>query len=247
MEGEDFRTKFNELAQRYAAENVRIWQRYAEAASRLSGGQGGVEQLQGRIGDFALGEGAEFVRNLMQLSLNYYSVLLDMSVSFTNRMIDEVLQVSPEGGPIRSAAAPAQAEGTRFELGFRGHRGEALAHPFVVENKKEQPVTVSFELTEFISEDGTTRFRAPVEFTPGEFTLEPGAEQVVHCRVPLGADFEPGRRYMALVRVKGFPGMDIGLIVTPLPDEAEEEQPAEPEETVEIPTPEETEGGAEEE
>jgi hypothetical protein len=247
MQGDDFKVKFNELAQRYAAENVRIWQRYAEAVSKFSGGQGEVDHLQGQISDFALGEGAEFVRNLMQLSLNYYSVLLDMSVGFTNRLIDEVLQVSPEPSPPQPAPSPAPARRTRFELGFSGQRGETPSSPFIVENKKEHPVNVSFEMSEFISEDGTTKFRVPVEFNPEEFTLDPGAEQVIHCGVPMEADFEVGRRYMALVRVTGFPGMEIGLIVTPQPGEAEGEGPAEPKEKVETPTPEQPEVEAEEE
>jgi len=36
----------------------------------------------------------------------------------------------------------------------------------VVANKKAESVDVSFELTEFVSEDGARRFRAPVAFTP---------------------------------------------------------------------------------
>lgn len=228
MEDQDFQARFNELATRYVTENVKIWQRYAQTVSRLSGREGRGENLQGQLADFALHEGGEFIRNLMQLSLNYYSVLLDMSVGFTNRMLDQALQTPPEKAPPPPPAESRPASSTRFELNFSGQQGQTPSSPFVVENKKEEPVTVSFEITEFISEDGTMRFRAPVEFIPDQVTLEPGAEQVVQCRVQLEPDFVPGRRYMALVRVTGFPGMEIGLIVTPQPVEGKEGQPAEP-------------------
>lgn len=247
MEGEDVRARFDELAQRYVTENVRIWQRYAEAISRLSGEQGRVDSLRRQLSDFALSEGAEFIRNLMQINLNYYSILLDMGVNFTNRLIDQALETPSERTPPQPATSPPPASGTRFELNFSGQVGQTPSSPFVVENKNEDPVTVSFESTEFISEDGTTRFRLPVEFVPDEFPLDPGAEQVVNCRVPLEPDFVPGRRYMALVRVTGFPGMEIGLIVTPQPPvEDEEKQAAEPEHAEGIRTPEQSDTEVEE-
>lgn len=215
MDGQDYKARFSELAARYTAENVQIWQRYAEAIRRFSSGQGGGARPQAQMTDFVLNEGSEFVRNLMQLSLNYYSILLDMSLDFTNRLLDQVFQPPHEPASPEPAPPPRPSRSTRFELAFSGQTGEIPSSPFVVHNKKDEAAEVSFEITEFISEDGATHFRVPVEFVPDQFVLEPGAEKVIQCRVPLEPDFVPGRRYMALVRVTDFPGMEIGLIVTP--------------------------------
>lgn len=228
MDSQDYKTKFNELATRLMTENVKIWQRYAEAVGRFSSGEAQSANAQGQMASFAVHEGGKFVRDLMQLSLNYYSILLDMSVDFTNRMLDQALQPSAREAPPEPAAPPPPSSGgTRFELNLSGQQGQTVASPFVVENKQAQAADVSFEITEFISEDGTTRFRAPVEFAPERFELEPGTEQVVQCRMSLGAEFVPGRRYMALVRVTGFPGMEIGLIVVPQPAGTEDQALAE--------------------
>jgi hypothetical protein len=215
MSGEDIRARFDDLSKRYMAESVRIWQRYAQVLGQLSGKQGREAGEPGNLADFAVKEGGEFMSNLMQLSLNYYSVLLDLSMGFANRMLDHVLAEPADGAPA-AAPPPAAAESrTRFELQFRGQPGDRPSSAFRVENSQDRAAAVSFEITEFISEDGTTRFRVPVEFSPAEFTLEPGTEQVVECTVPLQPEFVPGRRYMALVRVTGFAGMEVGLIVTP--------------------------------
>ncbi len=214
----DSQTKFTELASRYLTENVRVWQRYGDMLRQLSTSRPQTPSLQS-IQEFATRDGVEFISQVMQLNLNYYSSLLDMGVDFTNRMFGKAAQpeAPAQSPPSASAAATptATTSGPTFELEFSGRHGETPSSPFVVANKKAEVAEVSFEISEFASEDGRTRFRSPVEFTPDPFVLQPGAEQIVECRLPIDAKFVPGARYMALVRVTGFPGMEIGLIVTP--------------------------------
>lgn len=219
MDSNDSQTKFTELASRYLMENVRVWQRYGEMLRQFGTGLPQTPSLQSTQ-EFAPRDGVEFISQVMQLNLNYYSSLLDMSLDFTNRMLGKA--APPQAPAQPPPAAPAVAtptattSGLTFELEFTGRPGEMASHPFVVANKKAEAVEVSFEISEFVSEDGRTRFRSPVEFTPDPFVLQPGAERTVECRIPIDVQFAPGARYMALVRVTGFPGMEIGLIVTPL-------------------------------
>ena len=219
MDTKDYAAKLTELASRYMTENMRIWQRSAEVARHLSEGEMRGGDVQRQIAEFARKDGEEFLQNLMTLNMNYYSLLLDMSVDLSNRIFDQVLNAPAPSAPAHVEPAPAAqpSGGTRFELIFEGQPGEVISRPFVVHNKKSATTAVSFEITEFIGEEGAPRFRAPVEFAPERFTLEAGAEQVVECRVRLVPEFAPGRRYMALVRVTNFPGMEIGLIVVPGP------------------------------
>jgi hypothetical protein len=228
MDSQDHSAGFSELATRFMTENVQIWQRCAEAVSRFSRREGRGTDFGRQTAGFALNEGGEFIRNLVQLNLDYYSALWEMSVDFTNRVLDQVLQVPSEKSSPQPSAPVVPSGDTRFELVFSGQTGHTSSSSFVVQNKNEKGVEVSFEITEFVSEDSSTRFRIPVEFIPDQFALEPGAEQVVQCRVLLEPEFVPGRRYTALVRVIGFPEMGIGLIVTPQPGTAEESQAAEP-------------------
>jgi hypothetical protein len=208
--------RISELASRYVSDNVRLWQRYAEGLRRVSEGVLPRTQTAATPGA-SLGNVPIFAQQLMQLNLTHYSELLNTYAEFTNRMLSTVLQ--PQGSAPAAAApphsAPAPAGSTRLELVFDGAGGATISQSFAVANKKTEPIDVAFELTDFVAEEGAARFRAPVTFTPDTFVLSPGAERIVECRIPLVAAFVPGTRYMALVRVTGFPALDTALIVVP--------------------------------
>jgi hypothetical protein len=208
--------KISELASRYVSDNVRLWQRYAEGLRRVSEEVLPREPTAAKAGA-TLGGVPVLAQQLMQLNLTHYSELLNTYAEFTNRMLSTVLQ--PQESVAASAAPPPPAspaaDSPRLELVFEGATGETVSQSFAVANKKTEPIDVAFELTEFVAEAGTAQFRAPVTFTPDTFVLSPGAERIVECRIPLGAAFVPGTRYMALVRVTGFPALDTALIVVP--------------------------------
>jgi hypothetical protein len=216
-----YSAKITELASRYVSDNLRLWQRYGEGLRRVS--EGAIP----RAGSAAAPSTARsdiptVARQVMQLNLTHYADLLNTYAEFTNRILTTVFQ-APDPAP--AASAPAAAAGTRMELLFSGVTGESVSQSFAVANKKAESIDVAFELTEFVSEDGSSRVRAPVTFVPDLFVLSPGAERVVECRVPLIAAFATGTRYMAMVRVTGFPALETALIVVPL--EAATQQRAE--------------------
>ena len=160
----------------------------------------------------------------MHLSVTHYSKLLTSYADFTTRAFETVLPPATSKGssaerPPAAGTPPGKAEAplAHVELKFSGGPGEAVSQSFVVANKKAESVDVSFELTEFVSEDGARRFRAPVAFTPDRFVLAPGAEQIVVCLVTIDPAFVLGTRYMALVRIVGFPEIRTALIVVPDP------------------------------
>jgi hypothetical protein len=164
------------------------------------------------------GDAPGFAQQLMQLNLAHYSELLSTYAEFTNRILTTVLQPQDSTAapaPPQPVPAPAAAGSARLELVFSGATGETVSQSFAVANKKSEPIDVAFELTEFVAEEGGARFRAPVIFVPDAFVLSPGAERIVECRIGLVAAFVPGTRYMALVRVTGFPALDTALIVVP--------------------------------
>jgi hypothetical protein len=208
--------KISELASRYVSDNVRLWQRYAEGLRRVSEGVMPRAQTAEKPGA-SLADVPIVAQQLIQLNLTHYSELLNTYAEFTNQILSTVLQPqdSAPAGTAPPNPAPAPVGTARLELIFDGGTGETVSQSFAVANKETEPIDVRFELTEFVAEEGIARFRAPVIFAPDTFVLSPGAEQIVECRIPLVAAFVPGTRYMALVRVTGFPALDTALIVVP--------------------------------
>jgi hypothetical protein len=212
-----YTAKISELASRYVSDNVRLWQRYAEGLRRVS--EGVMPRAETAATPSAsLGNVPIFAQQLMQLNLTHYSELLNTYADFTNRMISTVLQpqeTAAAAAPPPTPPAASAGSSARLELIFDGATGETVSQSFAVANKKTEPIDVAFELTEFVAEEGAAQFRAPVTFVPDRFVLSPGAERVVECRIPIAAAFVPGTRYMALVRVTGFPALDTALVVVP--------------------------------
>ena len=101
----------------------------------------------------------------------------------------------------------------RSELKFSGHAGTRPKQAFVVANNQDKKIDVSFEMTEFITADGSLRAKTKTIFKPECFELEPGAEQVVECTLPITQKFKTGQQYQALARVVGFPDMAVQLLL----------------------------------
>jgi hypothetical protein len=213
---DDYSAKIAQLASGYVSDNVRLWQRYGDGLRRVSEGA----LPRGDAAGTARSDIPTVAQQVMQLNLTHYSDLLKSYADFTNRLLSTVFQ-APAAAPGASASPPSAAASTAagastpIELTFSGTIGESLSQSFAIANKKAEPIDVAFELTEFVSEEGTSRFRAPVTFVPDVFVLPPGAECVVECRVSLIPAFVPGTRYMAVVRVAGFPALETALIVVP--------------------------------
>ena len=209
--------KISELATRYVSDNLRLWQQYGEGLRRVS--EGAIPRADGAAarGEATRSDIPTFARQLMQLNMTHYSELLNTYAEFTNRILTTVFQ-APDAPSVTTAAAtpsPAPA-GARVELEFTGSTGESVSQSFAVVNRKAEPIDVAFEVTEFVSENGASRFRAPVMFAPDVFLLSAGAERIVECRLALTPAFVPGTRYLALVRIIGFPALETALIVVPL-------------------------------
>lgn len=214
----DTTRRVTDLTSRYVEDNLDLWAQYASGLRRLtdatiagtSTGRRGAERAPD------LGERA---RDLVHLSVSHYSRLLTTYADFATRLVTTVISPAaepPEPGADRAPAGAGRQEPlASIELTFAGAPGTTVSQSFVVANRKTVDVEVGFELTEFVSEDGTSRFRAPVHFQPERFLLPAGRETVVECRIAIEPPFVPGTRYMALVRMTGFPEMRTALIVAP--------------------------------
>ena len=210
-----------DLTSRYVEDNVQLWSQYAEGLRRVS--EGVLSRpASGRPGGTGSPDFAERARDLVHLSVTHYSKLITTYADFASRFVTTVLEpASRSAPPAGRMPEPSGTGGARpplanVELTFTGAPGETASQSLVVSNRRAAAVDVAFELTEFVSEDGNSRFRAPVQFVPDRFVLAPETERVVECRIEIGPPFLPGTRYMALLRIGGFPEIRTALVVAPL-------------------------------
>jgi hypothetical protein len=218
VEYQEYNEQLRELGTRYMNESMRAWERYTQAVSDAASGRINTDDMRQRFNRFAQDEGADFIRRMIKTNMDYYMALLDTGMGFTNRMYEAIFEqqrgvkVEEEGVTKRTSTAAGGAS----ELHFSGPAGAKPKQAFVVANHHADAVDVSFEMTEFLSEDGMVRARIPASFDPDRFTLAAGEERIVECTLPMHVDLKPGQSYSSLVRVKGFPEMAVRLIATPV-------------------------------
>jgi hypothetical protein len=217
----------SKLTARYVDDNVDLWRRYGEGLRRLAQGAfpQGSSQEPRAAGAPDIGARA---RDLLVLSVTHYTALLRTYADFASHVAINVLLPSVDDA-VRTTSSTtttgdrpttegAQPEArNQIELNFTGTPGQTVSQSFVVANRKAADLDVTFELTEFVREDGRSRFRIPMTFVPERFVLPPGAEQVVECRIAIGEPFTTGARHAAMLRIPGFSDIQAVLIVMPRP------------------------------
>jgi hypothetical protein len=165
-------------------------------------------KLQQRYVDFASTEGAAAYRKFSELSANYYAALLNTGLNLSQEFYQQVYQTKTNGpAPVQPSPVAAARE-----LVFTGLIGSTVSRAFVVSNRTDKPAKVSFEVSEFIKENGPEKIRADAQLRPSSFELAGHAERTVDCSLRLTEAFQPGCEYRAMLRVIGFPEMKIGLL-----------------------------------
>jgi len=135
---------------------------------------------------------------LAGIQLKSYQTALEASVALTENLF---------GKP---PAAPPPSPSEVRELLFEGQAGETASRQFVMSNRTGQPFDVHFEVSEFATA-AMEKTRVEVEVLPAEFSLQPGEEKTVECRVPLIDAFVEDCDYRAVLRAPGLPEMQVVL------------------------------------
>lgn len=220
----EYTERLRDLGIRFVDDGTRAWERYAKVIGDASSGRYRPEEVQKRMTQFAQTEGSDFIRKLMQCNMDYYMGIMDAGLDFSNRMFESVFKKptdQPDGkasGSKENVSPRQTGKAAQTEIHFTGNKGKSQSESFLVANRQGEDVEVSFEISEFISEDGKTRTRLPVKFKPHHFVLGQEKEQVVECQVTFQESLMPGQRYSALARIVGFPDRFVRLIVTPKED-----------------------------
>lgn len=218
MDNKDYSEQARNLGDRFVNEYTRAWERYTQylGESRTTNYDNSEAR---RFAEFAQKEGPEFMGKLIQQSANYYLELIKTGAEFNERLYNVAFErdrCGDEQVTAHSASSTTQnrPRQTQTELVFSEARNKRESQAFIISNRQAEKISVDFEISEFVSEDGATRKRIPVSFKPAQFVLKPGEERVVESSLKATKALPPGQRYQALARVAGFDDMVVRLVIT---------------------------------
>jgi hypothetical protein len=210
----DLPRRLQELAERYWAGQQEAAEHYSDLLQRLAAGELDANQLRDDYARFASEESARYAGELAQLSLSYYSALLELGRAYSQRFFDAVLEGGAVAAPARNGQA-ARAEPRQVLLEMRGIAGQDAAAGFVIENKRDAPADITFRLSDFADAAGGRPFAAPLQVQPQWLSLGPEEEAEVRLRLPLLPElFTPGRQYRGKVVVQGYDELELILSVS---------------------------------
>lgn len=218
MDSKEYGEQMRDLGDRFVNEYARAWERYTQfLGDNLTTNRDSSNDAR-HFAEFAQKEGPEFASRLIQQSADYYLGMLKTGIEFNERLYkaafdqdrcdDERVSCDSE-----CETSTPDDKHTCTELLFDDARKQRQSHAFVVSNMQSEKVSVKFEISEFVSEDGATRKRIPVSFKPARFVLQPGEEKVVHSSLKATKTLPPGQQYQALARVAGFDDMVVRLVI----------------------------------
>jgi len=218
MDSREYSEQVRDLGDRFVNEYTRAWERYTQyLGDNLTTNRDSSHDAR-HFAEFAQKEGPEFVGKLIQQSANYYLDMIKTGAEFNERLYKAAFdQGRCDDEHVSNDAECETSKPTHqhacTELLFNDARSQRQNHAFIVSNKQSEKISVKFEISEFVSEDGATRKRIPVSFKPARFVLKPGEEKVVQSSLKVTKTLPPGQRYQALARVAGFDDMVVRLVI----------------------------------
>lgn len=103
------------------------------------------------------------------------------------------------------------------EIHVEARQGERLKAPFLVENQYSAPLDISFEASDLITSMGPALPSSHIAFEPAALVLGPRGKAVIVALIDITKAFVAGRTYTSTIRVLGFQGKEVRLVLTILP------------------------------
>lgn len=147
-------------------------------------------------------EGDE-LRQIVKEHLEYYGTLVDLSLNFHQRLLDNLAAQASTS----SNGASEQVNG--LTLAMTAPIGATVRAPFKISNSRADAITVTCRASPFVSEDGNQLISSRVAFNPPGAEIAPGWEEVFEAILPVTPDFVPGKLYLATLSADGFDAMSI--------------------------------------
>ena len=204
----DIRQWIQELISRSATDQLHDLQRFEDLLRRSLHGEIDQAKLRDEYLRFAQQESMRYINDLTRVGLSFYNTLVELNRHYNDRFYERVLQDTSVG-----SVPEAEKSGPRVvSMELHGPVGGEAVHSFMIENQRTEPMTVSFLVSEFSDEKGTTTFRPSLQLSPARFNLRPGEERRVNLRIPLLPEFFIADQvYTATIVVSGFEGLQLRL------------------------------------
>jgi hypothetical protein len=181
-------------------------------------------QLSRRIAEMsrsgADGDAARALHGVVKEHLDFYETLVNMTLSFNQQLIDRLGDLGRDGG---DQSGPSQ--GT---MNLSAPLHATVRAPFHLENNKRSPISVAFEITPFVSEDGSHLVKPEAAFDPPSMMLRPAQEAQVQLVLPVADGFRPQTIYFATVTVTGLPATQMLVRLSVMAAQAEAAAPPSP-------------------
>ncbi len=184
------------LARRWAGQRVNALNSYRHILTDYGTGAADTRKTASAVARLTAEEVVRYPAELMELASDYASGVAKMAgLSLT------------AGQPASSSARPVH------DIALSGKIGDTVTAEFLIENPRDEDVTIDFAATAFANDERVTK-ASPV-FDPGAFTMSPRSEQKVAIKAKLdGRTLKAGERYSAQAIVDGFDDMVLRLNLT---------------------------------
>jgi hypothetical protein len=151
----------------------------------------------------------------LDFNLASYSVVNTHGLALLNGLLSAAQStLIPAPAPARD---PRSAAALPVDLRLSGRDGERAATGFVIENRFDQPLSVTFESTTLVPTTGAALPASLVSFEPPTLVIEPRGQGIIQVVVTITSDFVVGQTYATTIRPLGFEAKELGLSVTVLP------------------------------
>lgn len=178
----ELRDLFMRVSSRKATADLKMLQANAELAARLA--------------DRSRKEDTGPLKRIVREHLEYYNVIVEISLNFYQRLIDMLAE------EVRESGGEPTVHGNRLTVSAAA--GSAVRAPFVVRNDRAAPVTVVCRASPFVSEDGSQLLPSTASFAPNSAEIGAGGEQRFELILSVGSGFNAGRAYLATVSPEGL-------------------------------------------
>lgn len=226
--------------------NVR---QHSEVRRLVASGEINDQELAAAYTEYAQRSGPEYRRAVADLTLRYYAALAEVANDYSRRFYEQVVAaVGPAprrppfdwtvrhdgvaSDPARATAAsppspspppspPPTPAPQRVPMELHAAPGRVAMGSFSLDNRRDEPVTVSFDASRWRGSDGS-EFDNPVVVVPEWVQLPPGGRADITLSVRLRRElYHPDHLYSATVAVRGNDGLMLLLNAWVEPEAAE--------------------------
>jgi hypothetical protein len=208
----DYARWLQDLTARSLADQQRAAERYTDLMQRVAHGELSEPEVREAYLSFASEAGARYASDLAQLTLGYYTALLDLGRAYNEHFYERVLRGQPH--PAQAGNGQAASPPRQVQLDLRGAVGQEAVAGFVIENTHSHRAEISFLFSDFVDVASGRPFRPLLQLQPAQLSLGPDEEAEVRLRLPLASDqFAAGRQYRSKIVVHGYDALELLLNV----------------------------------